>query len=364
MIDHKIIEQEFHPTSGAIYANTASCGLVAKTGVNSMHQFMLELHTSGSIRAEQFLTEDLPEIRKKIAGFVDAQQGELALIPNFSFGLNALLPVLLPYKKVLLLDDDYPSLTQPFDLNDFEITWIASDDRFSFDLEKIERAIQQQDIRIVAVSQVQYLTGYCLDIEALGKICKSHNAILLVDGTQSLGAVPFSFAQSVVDVFISSNYKWMNAGFGTGIMMMKTNFLEEHEPKIGGFASFLNKNGTWQYTPSIQSYEPGHLNMGGFLVLEEAINFKLKLGIDNIYAHNKALLDLLLAGLESNGITINGPYSNENRTSILCLKETPELIKSLKANQVVHKARNGSIRLGLHFHNSSEDVEVILKALQ
>jgi selenocysteine lyase/cysteine desulfurase len=364
MIDHKIIEQEFHPISGAIYANTASCGLVAKTGVDSMHQFMLELHNSGSLRAEEFLAEDLPRIRKKIAGFVDARQSELALIPNFSFGLNALLPVLLPYKKVLLLDNDYPSLTQPFVLNDFQITWIASDDGFSFDLEKIEHAIQQQDIRIVAVSQVQYLTGYCLDIEALSKICKTHNAILLVDGTQSLGAIPFSFSQSAVDVFISSNYKWMNAGFGTGIMMMKTDFINAHEPRIGGFASFLNEGGTWRYTPSIQSYEPGHLNMAGFLVLDGAIDFKLKLGIDNIYAHNKELFDLLAVGLESIDIVLKGPYSNENRTSILCLNETPELIKSLNAHQIIYKARNGSIRLGLHFHNTREDVEVILRAIQ
>jgi len=155
----------------------------------------------------------------------------------------------------------------------------------------------------------------------------------------------------------------MNAGFGTGIMMMKTDFLNKHKPKIGGFASFLNINGSWEYAPSIQSYEPGHLNMGGFLVLEDAIDFKLKLGLENIYTHNKSLMDILVAGLESDGIELNGPYSNENRTSILCVKETPELIKSLNTHQVVYKSRNGSIRLGLHFHNTREDVEVILKAI-
>jgi cysteine desulfurase/selenocysteine lyase len=363
MIDYKLVQQEYHVPMGAVYANTSSCGLVAKTGVKSMHQFMLELHESGSLSADQFLAEDLPRIRKKIAGFVDAQKNELALIPNFSFGLNAAIPVLRPFRKVLLLEHDYPSLTQPFVLNDFEITWISSDDGFSFDLDKIEQAIQQQDIRIVAVSQVQYLSGHCLDIEALGKICRRHNAILLVDGTQSLGAIPFSFAQSDVDIFISSNYKWMNGGFGTGIMMMKTDFIQEHEPRIGGFASFLNKNGTWKYAPSIQSYEPGHLNMGGFLVLEQALDFKLKLGLENIYAQNKALLDILVAGLKTNDIAIKGPYSNENRTGILCLSETLELTKSLDAHQIVYKARNGSIRLGLHFHNTREDVEVILQAI-
>ncbi len=364
MIDTNQIHQYFDIDPEVVYANTSSCGLLSKNCGNRLSQFTTSLQKDGSITSERFLSEDLPVIRRTVSAFLDADECEVALIPNFSFGLNALIPSILRYKKVLLLEDDYPSLTQPFVLNNFEITWLKSANGFSFELEEIENLISQNDINLIAVSQVQYLTGFMIDIEALGKLCKSHGVVLIIDGTQSLGAIPYSFRNSYADIYITSNYKWMNAGFGTGIMAIKTDFLERHEPKVGGFASFLNDDGSWGYSPSMRCYEPGHLNMGGLLVLEEAIKVKQQLGIENIYEHNRSLVDLLVREAENLKPEIIGPYSNESRCGIVCFKDSDRLKKSLANNKILFKSRGGKIRLGLHFHNTEEDVQKILKAME
>ncbi len=363
MLSDRNIKQYFPNQSNRVYVDTPSLGLISNSGVDKINQFMGSLHRDGSIRSEAFLQVDLPRIRKKIGSFVDAELEEVALIPNFSFGINALIPVLKKYRNVLLLEGDYPSLTQPFMLNDFDITWIYSQDGFYFDLNRIQETIEKKSIKVVVVSEVQYLTGFRMDIEALGKICKNNGALLIVDGTQSLGAVPYSFQRSAADIYIASNYKWMNAGFGTGIMLLKSDFLASHEPMIGGFGSFIQKDGEWKYAPSIASYEPGHLNFGGYLVLEDAMDFKSTLGIENIFQHNKALTDLLLRALHQLKIEVIGPYENKNRSSIVCLKDDVKIRSVLKKHNVVFKTRNDAIRLGLHFHNTERDIQKIITAL-
>jgi len=357
--------QQYYPNQhNRVYLDTPSLGLISSTGVDLMNEFTRSLYLDGSIRSEAFLQVDLPRIRKKIGSFLEAELDEIALIPNFSFGLNALIPALKKYRNVLLLEGDYPSLTQPFVLNDFEIAWVHAQEGFYFDLNRIQETIEKKKIKVVAVSEVQYLTGYCMDIEALGNICKNNGTLLIVDGTQSLGAIPYSFRHSSADIYITSNYKWMNAGLGTGIMLLKSDFLASHEPMIGGFGSFIQKDGEWKYAPSIASYEPGHMNMGGYLILEDAMDIKMKLGIKNIHRHNKELLDLLLNGLEHLKVEIIGPYDNKYRSSIVCLKDEVSISSALKKHNIISKTRNDAIRLGLHFYNTEADIQKIIEALE
>jgi selenocysteine lyase/cysteine desulfurase len=364
MLDTDKIHKYFHIDREMVCANTSSCGLLPKSCNERLSNFTHSLQKSGSRTSENFLSEILPKIRTTVSEFFDADKSEVALIPNFSFGLNSIIPSISRYKKALLFEDDYPSLTQPFVLNDFEVTWLKSGDGFSFELEEIAKIISEKKIEIVAISQVQYLTGFMIDIEAVGKVCKANGAVLIIDGTQSLGAITYSFSNSHADIYIASNYKWMNAGFGTGIMAIKKDFLQRHEPKIGGFASFLNEDGSWGYKPSILCYEPGHLNMGGLLVLEDSINIKLQLGMDNIQQHIRLLIDLLVSQAKVMGLEIIGPYSNENRCGIVCFRDSEALSDSLLKHNILFKSRGGKIRIGLHFHNTEEDVHRILRAME
>ena len=203
-MNYREIQTRYPLPQNLCYLNTASSGLVSKHSIEKANEFNDQLYRLGSIQAEKFFTEDIPGIRTSISKFIDAPLNEIALIPNFSFGLNAVLPSIKNKRKVLLYKDDYPSLTLPFILNDFEIVWIMSRDGFSIDLKEVEQLIKEHDIEIIAISHVQYLTGYTIDLKILSAICQSHQALLIIDGTQSLGAIPFSFKSSGVNIFITS----------------------------------------------------------------------------------------------------------------------------------------------------------------
>ena len=364
MLNRSSIKDSYPQPKDKYYLDTPTSGLISKSGVTKAHEFNKRLHQLGSKQAEDFFVNGISEVRKSVARFIDAPTSEIALVPNFSFGLNAILPSIHELKQVLLFRGDYPSLTLPFELNDFEVHWMESVDQFSIDLNAIEDKIKNHKIKILAVSHVQYLTGFKVDIEALRFLCDKYKVLFILDSTQSLGALPFSFRSSGVNICITSNYKWMNAGYGTGIMCIDQETFHRYPPRIGGFNSFKYRNDKWQYLESIRSYEPGHPNMAGLVMLKDAIEFKLKLGLDYISKNNLELLETFTRQLKDIEFDLVGPYSNDLRASIVCIHGNKNLESYLLHHGIIVKMRNGMIRIGIHFYNTEDDIKCLINALQ
>lgn len=364
MLDLSKINFAFPQPANTTYFNTSSCGLVSNSGILKAHKFNETLQKYGSKAAEDFIFETIPHIRALVSTFIDAPINEFAFIPNFSYGLSAVIPAIKSLKRVLLFKEDYPSLVQPFLINPFEVFWIESHDGFTIDLEELKQIILLNKIEILAISHVQWLTGFMIDIDELGVFCKQHNVLFILDGTQSLGAIPFSFTNSHVNIFISSNYKWMNGGFGTGILCIKEETMAKYPPKIGGFNSYKYLDNEWKYQQSILSYEPGQLNMSGLAVLQNAIAFKIELGAENIADHNLNLLNRFTLGIASTSHKLVGPFENTNRCNIISFRGDANLVRYLGEQNIVVKMRQNVIRLGIHFYNTERDVDRLISSLK
>lgn len=357
-----IIEQYPQPAD-VVYLDTPSFGLTSTKGVELARDFLQQQQKLGSKFVDRFRGEQLPSIRKTVGKFLDAKKSEFAFIPNFSFGMSAILGSLQGLQRVLLYKNDYPSLVQPFLINDYKVFWMDEDNKMLFDVEAIKQSIIQHNIEIVAVSQVQYLTGVAADIEALGRICRENGAILIVDGTQSLGATPFSFNESSCHMYIASNYKWMNAGHGTGILCIKEEILTKFTPKIGGFNSYLLIDNSWQYIPSIHSYEPGHLNFLGLLLLQSAIEYKMQIGMEQIQQHNQQLVGNLLSRLKDTQYKVIAAEKEGPESNIVCFKGDENLLAFLTKRGFALRMRDHIMRIGIHFYNSQEDIDRFVDAL-
>lgn len=364
MIDFSEIKNIYPQPKNTTYLNTSSSGLVSKNSVAKAQLFNERLFDFGSRQAENFFVNEIPKVRKVISEFMDASIEEIALIPNFSFGLNAVIPSIKKLKRVLLFRDDYPSLTMPFTLNNFQVHWLESKNGFDIKMEDIIDSIIVNKIQIVAISHIQWLTGFSINLEQLSYVCKSQHVLLILDGTQSLGSIPFSFKSSGVNIFITSNYKWMNGGYGSGIMCIDHETLEKFPPKIGGFNSYKYLDKEWKYAASINSYEPGHPNMAGLSLLKEAIEFKLRLGMDQIGLHNYKLVKMLTKKITNTSFELIGPSDNKSRSNIVGIKGDKELEKFLIDHGIIIKWRNGIIRIGLHFYNTEDDVNRIIQVLE
>jgi cysteine desulfurase/selenocysteine lyase len=166
------------------------------------------------------------------------------------------------------------------------------------------------------------------------------------------------------DVLISSNYKWMNAGFGTGVMYVSDSFLSRYTPKIAGFNSYTMEADRMYYVPSARSFEPGHLNIAGLLLLETAIKEKLVKGLGAIEAHNTALTRQLLEMLGRFPVKLLGDTGAANRSSIVIIKDENGLGKHLEDNGVIVTHRGGFLRISMHFYNTAADIGRVAECLQ
>ena len=357
------IKDDYQLKNTRAYFNTAGTGLVAPS-TKKVFIDTFDLFQQGNNKAFFNWRENrMEDIRKNYAFFLGAETNELAFVPNFSTGLNFLLASLEKKCKVLLYEHDYPSLTLPFELQGFDVFKFTHDENYCLNIKEIEILIKNNGVKILAISQVQYLTGYKIDLASLAEICRDNKVILIVDGTQSIGALNFSFKNSGVDVLIGSNYKWMNAGFGTGFICIRNGFLDKHIPKVAGFGSFhLTEEGP-KYSPSINSYEPGHLNFYGIEALDDAINIKLNVGLKNIENHISSLIETLVKGLEERKMNIAGTYELKNKAGIVCLYENDKLYQAFEENKISCTNRGGFIRLSVHFYNTEEDVDLLLQTI-
>src|SRR5205085_10373977 len=165
------------------------------------------------------------------------------------------------------------------------------------------------------------------------------------------------------DVFISSNYKWMNAGFGTGVMYMSDAFIEQYPPVVNGFGSYAMSGAEWRDRKHIRCYEPGHTNIYGLLVLQSAIRAKMRFGPVAIQAHNLNLAKQMLEGLAKLPVTIVGPPTMEHRCSIIVLKDENGMGDWLKQHNIIVTQRNGLLRISIHYYNTGENVSTILECI-
>lgn len=350
--------------SNTIYLNTAACGLVSPATTAAAKAMYAEFETNSSARSEYWRFNEEGRIRETIAGFLNVPAKNIAMVPNFSWAMNGIVQSLKGTERVLLYKHDYPSFIEPFRINKFDITWVDAADGFHIDIDLIRDCIFNHTVDIVALSHVQWSSGYKLDIKQVGEWCRDNGVLFFVDATQSLGSNVIDLKDIHTDVFASSNYKWMNAGFGTGELYITDSFLEKYPPVVGGHNSYKMIEGAMRYVSSAQSYEPGHPNMFGLTVLESAITHRMEQGVFHVQQHNSQLCELFLDSIKDLPINILGDYTTAHRSSIVMLKDENGLGDWIKQHNIVVTHRNGMLRVSMHYYNTEADVETLVACLR
>ncbi|MCI5055376.1 MAG: aminotransferase class V-fold PLP-dependent enzyme [Flavobacteriales bacterium] len=342
-----------------IYLNTASSGLISKDTMNASIEYVRKHQDLGSEFINSAMFEIPQNTKQALSKLLSCSTENLAIVPNFSFGVNAIINTISQlHKKVLLFKDDYPSLTLPFTLNDFDISWLDS----VYDLERICDMLLKHNIKAIAISHVQWISGFRLDIHQLAAFCKSEDILLIIDATQSMGAMDFLLND--FDIIIASSYKWLNAGFGSAVMFLSDSFMQSYAPRIGGYNSYNFDSEHIHYEPSSRSYEPGHPNLNGIAMLGQAVKEKNEMGMDKIAQHNHQLISQLIQGLnEIKGVEIIGPSEMSTKASFVTIAGSEQLYNHLSKSDFVVTHRASSIRIAPHFYNTSEEINEILDSL-
>jgi len=347
-----------------VYLNTAAAGLISPASLARSTAFAKQMLHNPSAAFAGWLAENFPVVRENTARLLGCDSSRIAFVPNFSFGFNAVLQSLAgKIHRVLLFDQDYPSVNLPVTLGGFEVSYVESSDGFSIPFSAIRSAVLQRRIDAVVLSHVQFLTGFMLDVEELGTFCRKHGVLFILDATQSMGVLDYHLDLLPVDVVISSSYKWLNGGYGSAVLYLEESFINRFPPKFAGFGSMTLTPEGWSYAPSARSFEPGHFSVEGLLRLEVAVTERLAAGQSTVMQHDLALTGRLAAGLEKTSFSIRGGVSG-SRAAILSFDASEEVAKYLATKNIVVTFRRGMIRVSPHLHNQPAEIDFLIEVLE
>jgi len=342
------------------YLNTPASGLLSKPVYNWRKEQEKNFLENGNDYGGTL--ETLVAIRKKVADFFVASELNVALVPNFSFGLNTLLEGLPKKQKILLLKDDYPSVNWPVQMRDFDVCFAETTGNVE---QNIEAAVTKHHPTVFIFSVVQWLSGIKIDFNFLKELKSDHPELLLIaDGTQYLGAENFNFEESPLDVIGTSCYKWLLSGYGNGFFLFKESVKEKIFPTTIGFNSAASFDSSPEETTFVKHFEPGHLDAFNYGSLRQSLQFMEELGVDTLQNKIETLSKKAKLAFMNLGLLNETIVNRKNYSTIYNLKGDNVLFQKLKKNNIICSQRGGGIRVGFHFYNSEEDLEILLEILK
>ncbi len=355
----KNLRKEFPILAQNTYLNTASSGLLYDSLLDFRQGHDLDFLISGSIFRNTQATF-LSNVRKTIASFFKNSEGDTVLTPNFSIGFNTILNGLKKNKKVLLLDEDYPSINFAVANKGFEICYAKVNATLE---QNIENTIKKNKPDIFAFSLVQYINGIAIDHGFLASLKSKYPDILIIaDATQFCGTKVFDFDTSGIDIMGCSGYKWLLGGYGNGFMLFKNNILDSITPSDYKNAA-SNTDYDSSYTSLQARFECGHLDTFNFGSLQYSLDFLSKINLSTIEVHINELSNYAKSELTKLQLLEEDVIKRPKHSSIFNINGNHRLFNQLKEDNIITSLRGPGIRISLHFYNTIEDLDKLFNTL-
>lgn len=358
--------------------NTANLAAGGETPMLKSHQQAIEqfmLDKSRGEQARELEAEVVEQVRKKCATLFSVTPDEITFLSNASEGINNLTYGLDWHRgdNVIVADIEFPSGILPWTRLEqlgVEVRIVRHRNWF-IDIEDIAAQIDKRT-RVVAISHVSMFTGQRIDLNSLSQLVRSSNALLLLDATHAAGVVPVD--ASLADILVSSCYKWLLGVHGAAVFYVNRATLPDFSPPFLGWNSLANHGGWQQPTsftlqPSIHRFQPGNAGFISIYILNNALDYLLRIGIERIERHALELSGVIYAAVKALGFELMTPHEDAQRAGNVCfMTDNLEPIKQeLERQQVLiwgAYAGFGRLRISTHLYNDSEDVERCIAALQ
>jgi cysteine desulfurase / selenocysteine lyase len=361
---------EFPVTGNLIYLNHAAVAPLPRRAAEAMKQQAEDACLHGSLHYPKWM-EACEGVRTAAARLANADPGEIALVKNTSEGI-ATVALGFPFEpgdRIVAFREEFPANYYIWkkleESRGVTVEWLSCFDP----IEEIERAAR--GARFLAISFVQYLSGFRADLEQIGAICRREGVFFFVDAIQGLGAFPFDVRAMHIDAFAADGHKWLLGPEGAGLLYIAREWQDRIEPiefgwtNVAGWADYASRDMTLRADAG--RYEPGTLNVIGCFGLRASMELLLEAGIDNV---SRAILEVtgrIADGARERGYEILGERTPANAAGIVCLRKPGVDARlthaHLRDRGIFGAPRQGWVRLSPHFYISPEDAERVLEAL-
>ncbi|HVN48624.1 MAG TPA: aminotransferase class V-fold PLP-dependent enzyme [Bacteroidota bacterium] len=359
-----------HTKNGSIYLNHASTGPFSTRVVEALTSY-LQNRSSGIVETYRTDVRAVTACKNAIQTLVHAESSErIAFISNTSEGINIIASG-LPWKsggRVVLNDSEFPANVYPY--YRLKKYGVELDILKSIDGKITPSMIEQvltPKTRVVALSAVQFLSGYRADLEAIGKICRSRGIWFVVDGIQAAGAIKIDVQKMCIDAFAAGGQKWLMAPHGIGFLYLTESMQNVIDQQHLGW---LSVSDPWQFfnyeqplSPSARRYEGGSLNIPGVIGMHPALETLLEFEPEAIESHILAITKILMNELQTiDGLRLISPEADGERAGIVSVRKQDgdfplSFSDSLEQRGMTCSVRNGTLRFSPHFYNTPDEMK-------
>lgn len=310
------------------------------------------------------------------------------------FGCNATEALNLALRGILRSGDhivtssmEHNSVMRPLralEREGVELTVVACSPEGFLDPADVEAAIQPNTVMVV-LNHASNVVGSLLPVAEVGRVCRQHDLLLLVDAAQTAGAYPIDVEADGIDLLGFTGHKALCGPMGTGGLYIGPRVdLERFRPLIrGGTGSRSELEEQPDFLPDL--CESGTANAVGLAGLGAGVRFVLEQGVQNIRRHEVTLTQQLIDGLrELPGITVYGGMDATRQTATvsftvaglspseigLRLDEEHGIMCRVglhcapSAHKTIGTFPTGTVRFGLSYFNTAEEVEAAMRAVR
>ncbi|HEV2689206.1 MAG TPA: aminotransferase class V-fold PLP-dependent enzyme, partial [Bryobacteraceae bacterium] len=196
---------QFPVTGHLIYLNHAAVAPLPRCSAEAMKGLAEDALEYGSLHYDKWL-DTYEGLRVAAARLINAERGEIALVKNTSEGIATVAMGLnwRPGDRIVAFREEFPANYYPWvrmESQRAEVVWLSVNDS----LDTIDRACR--GAKLLAISFVQYLSGFRADLVAIGEICRRRHCFFLVDAIQGMGAFPLDVRAAHIDALAADGHK-------------------------------------------------------------------------------------------------------------------------------------------------------------
>jgi selenocysteine lyase/cysteine desulfurase len=362
----------FPITEEYIYLNSAACAPMPRSSAEAVTAAVEDVMSHGSVHFMNWVNKKR-YARELTAELLGVRGDQIAFMRNTSDGLSAIANGLKwqAGDNIVTFDKEFPSNFLP---------WRRYRDNFGVEIRACPEvngrydmdeflALIDEKTRVVAVSAVQFSSGYAADLRRIGEAAHKVGGLLVVDIIQAFGAKTLDL--EFVDAAAGSSHKWLFSPEGCGVLYLSDRALEMVEPTVLGWLS-VNGEDAFDVSESplwgnALAWESGTGAAALFYGLANSLEIIRDAGVANIEQYLNRLTDHLCSRAGEKGYEIVSSRAGSERSQIVCInhrsRQAQDIAMELEAKKIIVSARGGRIRIAPHLFNNIEDIDRLVEAL-